>query len=64
MNLFRTIFLSLLLILTSLTGRSEYMPTEENLKARKEFRDSGFGIFIHWGVYSMLGSGEWVLNRE
>ena len=41
-----------------------YTPTPEILQAREEFRDHGFGIFIHWGVYSMLGRGEWVLNRD
>lgn len=39
-----------------------YEPSPEILQAREEFRDHGFGIFIHWGIYSMLGSGEWVLN--
>lgn len=23
-----------------------------------------FGIFIHWGVYSMLGQGEWVMHNQ
>lgn len=39
-----------------------YQPSPQNLRAREEFRDKGFGIFIHFGIYSMLGSGEWVLN--
>ena len=30
----------------------------------KWFRDAKFGMFIHWGVYSMLGKGEWVLMNE
>lgn len=35
------------------------------MKSREEFRESRFGIFIHWGVSSMLGSGEWVMqNRD
>jgi alpha-L-fucosidase len=35
------------------------------LEARHWFRDAKFGIFIHWGVYSLLGQGEWVMeNRE
>lgn len=42
--------------------RAEYIPSEEILKARKEFADAGFGIFIHWGIYSMFGQGEWYLN--
>lgn len=41
-----------------------YKPTEENLAAREAFRDDEFGIFIHWGVYSVLGRGEWVMNNE
>lgn len=39
----------------------EYTPTEENLEARKEFQDMKFGMFIHWGVYSILADGEWVM---
>ncbi|HEY3933908.1 MAG TPA: alpha-L-fucosidase [Gemmatimonadales bacterium] len=34
------------------------------LAARESFRDDGFGIFIHWGVYSLLGQGEWVMQNE
>lgn len=41
-----------------------YRPTEEILKAREEFRDKKFGIFIHWGVYSMLAQGEWALHSR
>ncbi|MGM9775142.1 MAG: alpha-L-fucosidase [Candidatus Egerieousia sp.] len=46
------------------TGQPEYTPTEANLKARKEFSDARFGIFIHWGIYSQLGRGEWVMQNE
>lgn len=28
------------------------------------FRDAQFGLFIHWGIYSLLGRGEQVLFRE
>jgi alpha-L-fucosidase len=41
-----------------------YRPTEENLKAREWFQDARFGLFIHWGVYSVLGDGEWVMNNH
>ena len=27
-----------------------------------EFENFGFGMFIHWGIYSQLGQGEWVMN--
>jgi len=45
-------------------AQSEYQPSPENLKARQEFQDAKFGLFIHWGVYSVLGDGEWVLHNR
>ncbi len=30
----------------------------------KWFTDARFGMFIHYGLYSVLGHGEWALNRE
>jgi len=30
----------------------------------KWFREARFGMFVHWGVYSLLGRGEWVMNNE
>ena len=40
--------------------QSTYVPTQENLDAREQFQDNKLGVFIHWGVYSMLADGEWV----
>lgn len=28
------------------------------------FSEARFGLFIHWGLYSVLGRGEWLFNRE
>jgi alpha-L-fucosidase len=28
------------------------------------FQDAKFGMFIHWGLYSLLGRGEWVMHWE
>ena len=28
------------------------------------FNEVRYGLFIHWGAYSVAGRGEWVLNRE
>jgi len=28
------------------------------------FEDARFGMFIHFGVYSVLGDGEWVMNNR
>ncbi len=41
-----------------------YVPAPENLQARQEFADNGFGIFLHWGIYSMFAQGEWYLNYD
>ena len=41
-----------------------YQPAVANLKAREWFQDAKFGLFVHWGVYSVLGRGEWVMNNE
>ena len=41
---------------------SHYVPTAENIKARNNFSDSRFGIFLHWGIYSTFAQGEWFLN--
>jgi len=51
-------------ILISLNAQTRYVPAPENIKAREWFQDAKFGMFIHWGVYSVLGDGEWVMNTQ
>lgn len=41
-----------------------YTPTPANLEARKVFQDNKYGLFVHWGLSSMLGDGEWVMNNR
>jgi alpha-L-fucosidase len=43
---------------------SSYQPSPANLQARQWFQDAKFGLFIHWGVYSVLEKGEWVMNND
>lgn len=33
-------------------------------EAKEHFDDSRFGVFIHWGIYSMMARGEWVMQVE
>ena len=47
-----------------LSAQSSYVPTADNLAARAHFQDMRFGMFIHWGVYSLLQDGEWVMNNR
>jgi alpha-L-fucosidase len=28
------------------------------------FLDDTFGMFIHWGLYSILARGEWIMHHE
>ena len=42
----------------------EYVPTVENIAARKRFEGFRFGIFLHWGIYSTFAQGEWYLNNK
>ena len=43
---------------------AQYAPTKENLNSRKQFQDDKYGMFIHWGLSSVLGDGEWVMNNR
>lgn len=55
-----------------LAGNLEWRPSVANPTAdaaeyspqQKWFRDAAFGMFIHWGVYSVLGDGEWVMENR
>jgi len=57
-------FLGIILMMQSAIAQSNYVPTQENLDARQWFQNAKFGLFIHWGVYSQLGDGEWVMNNQ
>lgn len=41
-----------------------YSPSAENLAAREWYQDAKYGMFIHWGVWSVLQDGEWVMNNR
>lgn len=63
----KNLLLSVLLaatFLSPLRAQEHYTPTPENLKARSEFRDNKFGIFLHWGLYAMLATGEWTMTNK
>ncbi|MCH5248263.1 MAG: alpha-L-fucosidase [Muribaculaceae bacterium] len=55
-------FFTLSIISLCSTFAQTYAPSHENLKTRQQFDSDRFGIFIHWGIYSMFGQGEWYLN--
>jgi alpha-L-fucosidase len=56
--------LAVSILLAATAAGQTYQPSEANLKAREWFQDVRFGMFIHWGVYSVLGDGEWVMDNR
>lgn len=60
----KTILIILLFFSANLFAQTTYKPSPGNLEARKWFADAKFGLFIHWGPFSILGDGEWVMNNR
>ena len=60
----KKLLLSLLFVasLSSLSAQG-YQPSEEVRRSQQEFSEDRFGIFIHWGIYSMYAQGEWYLQN-
>ena len=48
---------------STLEPEGGYVPSAENLKSREAFQDDKFGIFLHWGIYSMPAQGEWYMHN-
>ena len=62
----RNLLLAIVLALPCICANAQpgYTPSPENLAAREAFSQDRFGIFIHWGIYSMLGQGEWAMQLQ
>ncbi len=60
----RIIFLALALAFSSLMRAQSYQPTPENMASRQAFSDARFGVFLHWGIYSMFAQGEWYMQNK
>ena len=46
-------------------GQVGYVPSAENIANREWFRNAHFGMFIHWGVSSVLGKEiGWALSGQ
>ncbi len=56
--------IALLITLSANSFCQSYTPAPENIAARRMFQDMKFGMFIHWGAFSVLGDGEWVMNNR
>ena len=40
------------------------MPLQASPKGLTWFQDARFGMFIHWGLYSIIGKQEWVMHTD
>ncbi len=57
------IFLTQILC-TSKQGDIGYKPTKSNLEAREWFQNAKFGLFVHWGVASLLEKECWAMYSD
>jgi len=59
-----SILLALLFFAGSTFAQSDIQKKTALTPAQEHFSDMRFGVFIHWGIYSMLGQGEWVMQNQ
>jgi alpha-L-fucosidase len=64
------VLLLLVFLSTVVSAQTNYTPSKENVANREWFQDAKFGLFIHWGVYSVMAGGgdhgiaEWIMNQK
>ena len=58
------IILSINILFAADEGDIGYKPPKENLEEREWFQDAKFGLFVCWGIYSLLSKGEWVMYKD
>ena len=67
---FHTLVLLLIFNVNMVQSQVKYEPSPENLKNREWFQDNKYGLFVHWGVYSVMAGGgdmgiaEWIMNQK
>jgi alpha-L-fucosidase len=64
---FHRLILSALIATMTVVSFAQAMPTQPTaaeIDSRRWFQDAKFGLFIHWGIYSELGAGEWVMETH
>src|SRR5438477_13196220 len=58
------VFVVVILVTAVCSPSARAQQDSSDTPQQKWFRDAKFGLFIHWGVYSVLGDGEWVMNNR
>ncbi|GGI26570.1 alpha-L-fucosidase [Pedobacter mendelii] len=60
----KNLLLAIFALIYFTSTAQDYNPSDSNLKQRDWFSDARLGLFIHWGPFSIPGSGEWVMNER
>src|SRR5436190_14054318 len=66
-KLYKVFATIVLLTLSTVQLSAQWAPMAADAKVQKRvewWRESRFGMFIHWGVYAIPGRGEWVQWNE
>jgi alpha-L-fucosidase len=66
-ELSRRRYLALVGAATALSGAPAPQPVPgdaDRERRMKWWHDARFGMFIHWGLYSVVGRHEWVMENE
>src|SRR5689334_11434940 len=56
--------LVLVIVTASLPARGEEPAAPRQSEARRSFEGARFGLFVHWGVSSLVGKGEWLMEQD
>ncbi|MDA9554614.1 alpha-L-fucosidase [Pelobium sp.] len=61
----KKLFICLFAVIIAISSYAQTnAPVITTLETRSQFQDAKFGLFIHWGVFSIMGDGEWVMNQK
>lgn len=60
----KIIYVLVLFSVSLSSAYSQSVTKSENNERKKWFEDARFGMFVHFGPYSVLGNGEWVMNNR
>lgn len=61
----KRLLICLLTLVTVISSNAQTnAPAPTTLETRSQFQDAKFGLFIHWGLYSIMGDGEWVMQQK
>jgi len=64
MQLTRRDYLALVGAAAPLAAATQALGDADRERRMKWWHEAKFGMFIHWGLYSMLGRHEWVMEQE